>query len=91
MDFLSSIFRKSNFAFDKIPSQEGNVCIVTGGNTGIGKVTARELARKGAHVILACRSKERGLQAVEDIKHVVPDANIEFMQLDLSSLKSVRI
>ncbi len=41
------------------------VCIVTGANAGIGLATATELARMGAHVVLACRSKERGQAAAE--------------------------
>lgn len=45
----------------------GKTCIVTGANTGIGKETAAELARRGAHVIMACRSAERGNAAKQDI------------------------
>ena len=45
----------------------GRVCIVTGSNTGIGRVTALELARMGAHVLLACRSQERTAPVVEAI------------------------
>jgi NAD(P)-dependent dehydrogenase (short-subunit alcohol dehydrogenase family) len=91
MDFLSSIFRTSNFCFDKIPSLSGKVCIVTGGNTGIGKVTCRELAKHGAHVILTARSRSRGQAAVDDIKKLVPEAHLELMELDLSNLQSVTL
>ncbi|MEQ2281733.1 hypothetical protein AMECASPLE_033501 [Ameca splendens] len=46
----------------------GKTVIVTGSNTGIGKTTAIVLAKRGARVILACRSKQRGEAALEDIK-----------------------
>jgi len=64
--------------------------IVTGANTGIGKITARELARKGAHVILACRSKPKTDAVIDEIRREIPDANVEFVALDLGDLASVR-
>ena len=51
-----------------IPDQTGRVAIVTGANSGIGLETARELARKGAQVVLACRSPERAEEALADIR-----------------------
>lgn len=71
-------------------SLDGQVAIVTGCNTGIGKYTALDLARRGAHVVMACRSIERAEAAAKDICSVVPKANLEIMKLDLSSLESVR-
>lgn len=68
---------------------KGKVCIVTGANAGIGRVTARELAASGAQVVLACRSEEKGRAAVEAIKEETGSENIEFLQLDLSDLASV--
>jgi len=68
----------------------GKRCIVTGANTGIGKVTALELARAGAHVILACRSKDKAEAAMADIRAEVPDASVAFSELDLGSLDTVR-
>lgn len=67
------------------------MAIVTGSNTGIGKVTVRELARKGARVILTSRSVEKGEQAKKDIcAAIAPSScNVEVMQLDLSSLANV--
>ena len=64
--------------------------IVTGANTGIGKVTARELARRGAHVILACRSQGKTDEAIAEIARDVPDAKLEYVHLDLGELASVR-
>lgn len=68
----------------------GKVCLVTGANTGIGKVTALELARAGAKVVLACRHPGRAQAAIDDITRAVPGAQLVFLQLDLASLDSVR-
>ncbi|MFJ4919574.1 oxidoreductase [Streptomyces sp. NPDC088725] len=73
-----------------IPDQSGRTAVVTGANSGIGLVTARELAHRGARVILACRSEERGRQAEARITAEVPSAEVEFMPLDLADLSSVR-
>lgn len=64
--------------------------IVTGANTGIGKITATELAKQGHHVILACRSKDKTEAVLAEIRRDVPAANVEFVQLDLGDLASVR-
>jgi dehydrogenase/reductase SDR family protein 13 len=66
------------------------VFIVTGANTGIGKVTAKELARAGAHVLLACRSRDKTAAVIEEIKRDTGNANVEYVALDLSDLASVR-
>jgi NAD(P)-dependent dehydrogenase (short-subunit alcohol dehydrogenase family) len=64
--------------------------IVTGANSGIGLPTARILASKGMRVVLAPRSRERGLAAVEQIRGAVPGAQVEYRALDLADLASVR-
>ena len=71
-------------------SLKGKTAIITGGNTGIGKATALALARRGAKVILACRSIARGDRAAKEIRQEVRDAEIGVRFLDLSSLGSVR-
>ncbi|KAF7219285.1 dehydrogenase/reductase SDR family member 13 [Nothobranchius furzeri] len=68
----------------------GKTVIVTGSNTGIGRTTAINLARRGARVILACRCKQRGEAAQEDIRRESGSNQVVFMQLDLGSLESVR-
>ncbi|WP_405780969.1 oxidoreductase [Streptomyces sp. NBC_00859] len=73
-----------------IPDQSGRTAVVTGANSGIGLVTARELARRGARVVLACRSETRGKEAEAVIRRDVPDADTEFVPLDLADLSSVR-
>jgi len=66
----------------------GKLAIVTGANTGIGRVTAATLAKQGAHVLLACRSEERTRPAVDEITQAGGKA--EFIALDLADLSSVR-
>jgi retinol dehydrogenase-12 len=68
----------------------GKTFIVTGANTGIGKVTALELARKGAHVILACRSVAKTEAVVAEIQRTTGNRNVEVVELDLGDLASVR-
>ncbi len=74
----------------QIPDQHGRVAVVTGANSGIGFVAARELAQAGARVVLAVRDAERGATAASEIKSAVPNAELEVGSLDLSSLASVR-
>ncbi|QZH65618.1 SDR family NAD(P)-dependent oxidoreductase [Mycolicibacterium farcinogenes] len=74
----------------KIPDQSGRTAIVTGANTGLGLETAKALAAKGAHVVLAVRNLDKGEAAVEWISRSVRDADLELQRLDLGSLRSVR-
>jgi|HubBroStandDraft_1064217.scaffolds.fasta_scaffold35337_1 NAD(P)-dependent dehydrogenase (short-subunit alcohol dehydrogenase family) len=73
-----------------IPAQSGKTYIVTGANSGIGYEAALELAKKGASVVLACRSPERSQAAADRIRAAAPKANLELAPLDLASLRSVR-
>jgi NAD(P)-dependent dehydrogenase (short-subunit alcohol dehydrogenase family) len=75
---------------EQIPNLSGKTVIVTGANSGIGYEAARQLARKGAHTILACRSIERGDAAAQGIRAATPGASVEAMPLDLASLESIR-
>ena len=75
---------------DSIPDQSGKTIIVTGANSGIGYEAALALAKKGANVVLACRSPERSQAAADRIRAAAPKANLELAPLDLSSLRSVR-
>mmetsp|Transcript_13433 Transcript_13433/g.16186 ORF Transcript_13433/g.16186 Transcript_13433/m.16186 type:complete len:378 (-) Transcript_13433:190-1323(-) len=67
--------------------------VITGANTGLGKVSALELAKAGYSITLACRSEERGQKAANEIANTLStsaaDADLEVMQLDLSRLDSV--
>jgi retinol dehydrogenase-12 len=73
-----------------VSALDGQVAVVTGGNSGIGKETAVELAAMGAHVIVAARNPAKATSAVEEIRTRVPDATVEHLPLDLASFASVR-
>jgi NAD(P)-dependent dehydrogenase (short-subunit alcohol dehydrogenase family) len=68
----------------------GKTYVITGANSGIGKVTAKELAKRGAHVILACRSADKTQPVIDEIKRDTGNDKIEFVAIDLSDLASVR-
>ncbi len=69
---------------------KGQVVLITGANTGIGRVTARELARQGAHVFIACRSAERARAVVDENRAGDQRGSVELLNLDLGDLDSVR-
>jgi retinol dehydrogenase 12 len=71
-------------------SMTGRVCVVTGANAGIGRVTAVELARRGAHVVLACRSRERTQPVLDEIAALGAADRCEFLALDLGDFSAVR-
>jgi NAD(P)-dependent dehydrogenase (short-subunit alcohol dehydrogenase family) len=73
-----------------IPDQTDRVAVVTGANGGLGLEVARELARKGGHVVMAARDQAKAEAARASIHHEVPDASLELQPLDLSSQRSVR-
>jgi NAD(P)-dependent dehydrogenase (short-subunit alcohol dehydrogenase family) len=75
----------SGWTEQHIPDQHGRVAIVTGANTGLGFETARALAARGAHVVLAVRNVEKGRQAAARI-----DGHVDVQVLDLTSLASIR-
>jgi len=66
------------------------ICIITGANSGIGKEAARQISESNYHVILACRSKERGLKALKEIKTNSLNVSVELMIVDMSLMDSVK-
>jgi NAD(P)-dependent dehydrogenase (short-subunit alcohol dehydrogenase family) len=75
---------------DRIPDQSGRVALVTGANSGLGLIAAREMARAGARVVLACRNTDKGATALREITDELPKAEAELAALDLASLDSIR-
>lgn len=75
---------------NEMPALTGKTAIVTGSNSGIGFESAKAIALKGAHVVMAVRNLEKGNAAMERIRQQVKDASIEVMQLDLANLASVK-
>jgi len=73
-----------------IPDLSGCGAVVTGANSGLGFQTALELARHGAHVVMACRDQGRGAHAVDRVRELAPGAQVELGALDLADLASVR-
>lgn len=81
---------KKAWSASDIPDLSGKTIVVTGGNSGIGYEAALEFARKRAKVILACRDLGKARTAAAQIVASTPGADVEVMELDLSSLASIR-
>jgi NAD(P)-dependent dehydrogenase (short-subunit alcohol dehydrogenase family) len=69
---------------------QGKVCLVTGSSSGIGEVTARELATMGATVVMLCRNRAKGAAAQAEIKAASGNAQVDLIVADLSELSEVR-
>src|SRR5262245_55083634 len=74
----------------KDQSMSGKTCLVTGATAGIGEVTARELARRGACVVIVGRSQERCEATVAAIRRETGNPSVEFLVADLSSQAEIR-
>jgi NAD(P)-dependent dehydrogenase (short-subunit alcohol dehydrogenase family) len=80
----------SKWTAAQIPSLNGKTALITGANSGIGYQAALELARHGAHVLLACRSAEKGKAALARLQAEAPGSSAELVLLDISSIADVR-
>lgn len=79
----------ARWSMENAPDLSGRRAVVTGAASGLGEVTARELSRRGAEVVLAVRDRERGEAARARIHSRVPGARTQVRLLDLASLESV--
>uniref|UniRef100_A0AAQ4R083 BED-type domain-containing protein n=1 Tax=Gasterosteus aculeatus aculeatus TaxID=481459 RepID=A0AAQ4R083_GASAC len=84
------MFNSSGTALFVLPRQNGRVAVVTGGTRGMGYETARHLASLGMHVVIAGNEREEGAAAVRTFQEEGVEGKVEFVFLDLTSLKSVR-
>jgi NAD(P)-dependent dehydrogenase (short-subunit alcohol dehydrogenase family) len=79
-----------NWGIADISDLTGKIIIVTGGNSGLGFEAVKALSGKGARVVMACRSMQKGEIAKSKIVEIQPKSKIEVMALDLADLRSVR-
>jgi NAD(P)-dependent dehydrogenase (short-subunit alcohol dehydrogenase family) len=79
----------SNWTVADTPDQSGRAAVVTGANSGLGYEITKGLAERGAEVVLACRSTDRGESAKRDLEREVRDADLSVSELDLADLDSV--
>ncbi|MDL5362929.1 oxidoreductase [Halalkalicoccus sp. NIPERK01] len=75
---------------DDVQDLSGSTIVVTGANSGLGYEATRAFARKGGHVVMACRSVERGREAAGEIRDELPAASLSVHECDLADLDSVR-
>ncbi|KAK2563353.1 Dehydrogenase/reductase SDR family member on chromosome X [Acropora cervicornis] len=74
----------------EFPNLDGRVAIITGGNRGIGLETVKGLCKANVTVIIACRDENSAEKAIKEVKEEFPAAKVDFMKLDLGSLKSIQ-
>lgn len=79
-----------NWSVERMPDLSGATIVVTGANSGLGFEATRAFARKGGHVVMACRSVERGEEAAAGIREELPGASLSVHEWDLADLDSVR-
>ena len=80
----------ASWTADQIPDQSGRTAVITGSNSGLGLITARELARHGARVVVTARDSGKAESARAAVAEAAPGAEVEPRVLDLADLDSVR-
>lgn len=89
MNKVGLVKRATASKMDSTNRLDGRTIVLTGGNRGIGKEVARELARRGAHLVLGCRDATLAKQTVDEILKETPQAAIVVHKLDLASVESI--
>ena len=79
----------SNWETSDIPDLTGKTALITGANSGLGYYTAKALAEKNAHVIVACRSLEKANQSIKRLRASNSEGIFSPLELDLSDLNNV--
>jgi NAD(P)-dependent dehydrogenase (short-subunit alcohol dehydrogenase family) len=69
---------------------KGKTVVITGASSGIGQITAHELARRGARIVMVVRNREKGQRVIDEINRAFPEAQLELAIADLYSLAEVR-
>lgn len=77
------------FSTEESERLDDRTILITGANSGIGFAAAEQLARRGATVVLACRSLERGGAALETVRKRYPESRLQLVQVDMADLSSV--
>lgn len=81
---------RAPWTLDQMPRLDGKTIVITGANSGLGFEATRVFAQAGAHIVLACRNREKTERAIEGILAETSQASVEFLELDLASLASIR-
>ncbi|XP_038852890.1 retinol dehydrogenase 12-like [Salvelinus namaycush] len=84
---FGNLFRRTWSSTDRL---DGKTVLITGANTGIGKETALDLAKRGARIIMACRDMEKAEGALKEVVEGSGSQNVVIKKLDLSDTKSIR-
>ncbi len=79
-----------NWTVSDIPDLTGKTAVVTGANGGLGLESAKALAGKGAHVVMAARNQEKAQGAFDEIMAAHPNASLEIVELDLGSQENTK-
>ena len=79
----------TGWTIEEMPPLTDRTVVVTGANSGLGLEGSKAFARRGATVVMACRSVERGESAAEEIRGAVPNATLDVRECDLADLSNV--
>tara|TARA_Y100001970_G_scaffold283747_1_gene399674 strand:+ start:712 stop:1641 length:930 start_codon:yes stop_codon:yes gene_type:complete len=88
---IATVFKnkRTNWTTSEIPNLEGKTVLITGSNSGLGYYTAKALAEKNAHVLLACRTLEKANSAIDQLKSLNPEGKFSPLEIDLADLAKV--